>query len=180
MENSNTFQPSPASEASSWASNEQSITRNVSASQKSINEQSKSVSDTSPNTETTGTSPKSTPTLFPTLTFSLEASLVQSLSLAGKRGGFDDTPRHNVFLNRADCPVPNNLQCLSLRMSMVSSPMMKAEPLGQSSPRLMNWGTMRNGVCLTASISSPSPFVAHRLGGTRTSQTFSGVASTLW
>ena len=47
----------------------------------------------------------------------------------------------------------NDLGFCSLRTSRDSSATMTGEPSGPSSPRWMNWGTMRNGRCLTASIS---------------------------
>lgn len=47
----------------------------------------------------------------------------------------------------------NDLGFCSLRTSRDSSATMTGEPSGRSSPHWMNWGTMRNGRCLTASIS---------------------------
>lgn len=112
--------------------------------------------NTSQNIITSETSQKSQQTLFPILTSFVEDSLV---SLSVSLGSEEDlkTQEAQCFfilrgLSRLKIP-----KLFSLRMLKDSSPMTMEEPLKQSSERLMSWGMMRNGVCLTASISLPHP-----------------------
>jgi DNA (cytosine-5)-methyltransferase 1 len=76
----------------------------------------------------------------------------QTFSIAGKRAGFDD-PRGNLFFEIARIAKEKRPRYLLLENVKGLLSHDKGKPLELSSVRLMKWGMMQNGKCLTANIS---------------------------
>ena len=76
----------------------------------------------------------------------------QSFSVAGRRLGFRDT-RGTVFFEIARILAENGLRFYSWKMSSACYRMTTAGRLIPSSPRLLKWGIISNGWCLTANTS---------------------------
>lgn len=80
----------------------------------------------------------------------------QSFSVAGRRLGFRDT-RGTVFFEIARILAEKRPPFYSWRMSSVCYRMTAAGRLIPSSPRLLKWGIISNGWCLTANtLESPN------------------------
>jgi hypothetical protein len=94
---------------------------------------------------------------YQTLTSCWRISL-PSVSIAGKRGGFDDT-RGTLFFEIARIIKEKQPRLLLLENVKGLLSHDKGARSTQSSPRLMNWGMTVNGKCLTAKISE-----SHRTG----------------
>lgn len=76
----------------------------------------------------------------------------QSFSIAGKRGGFEDT-RGTLFLKLPESLPLKNLNICCLKMYPDCLTTTKAGHFKKSSVHWMNWGTMSHGKCITARIS---------------------------
>jgi site-specific DNA-cytosine methylase len=88
----------------------------------------------------------------------LEDFPCQSFSIAGKRGGFEDT-RGTLFFEIARIIKQKQPRLLLLENVKGLLSHDKGKRSLPSSPRLMNWGMTVNGKCLTAKISE-----SHRTG----------------
>ena len=105
-----------------------------------------------PGVTTMATSPKSTQKNYQTLTASSVDSLVRRL-VSQENEGVSMIPEVRSFLTSHGFLGKNNHAILSLRTSKGFYLTTKETLSAPSLPRLMNWGTTVNGVCLTAKTS---------------------------
>ena len=127
-------------------------TQNVLDSRKSTNTLSQSTNITIPDIKTMDQQQTLFPNLSPTSTLSLEASLAK-LFLLLESGEDLKIQEGHCSLKLLGLQGLKDLNIYSLKTSKDCSTTTKGIPLRSSSQRWMNWGTMRNGKCLTARIS---------------------------
>ena len=97
------------------------------------------------------TQPKSTRQTCPTSTCSAEDSPARHfLTLA--EGGALPTPEELSSLRLPDWLKQSDLRICCLKMFPAFYRMIKGKPFRSSSPHWMTWGTMSNGLCLTANV----------------------------
>lgn len=118
---------------------------------KSTNTPLKSINHTSQTTHHMETSQKSIQQLFPTSTSSFDDSLAR-LFQSLESGEALRIPEERSSLNLREYCAQNNLDYLSLRMFEDFSATTTEKLSAPSSPRLMSWGMIANGKCLTARI----------------------------
>ena len=119
---------------------------------KSTSTHHQSMNDTSKEQKTMATSQKSTQKNYQTLTASSVASLVRHLA-SQENDGDSMIPEVRSFLTSHGFLGKSNHAILSLRTSKGFYLTTKETLSAPSLPRLMNWGTTVNGVCLTAKTS---------------------------
>ena len=104
---------------------------------------------------TVTTQETSIPAKCPTSTLSVQDFLVRALALR-ERGLASRIPEALSSLRLPDCLKRNGLHFFYWKTSSDCYRMTKAGHLKPSTPRLLKWGIVLNGVCLTADITFPN------------------------